>query len=35
MLSPTGFSRVIVMDDEDPEAVLVIEMQVMRFVPEE
>ena len=35
MLSPTDFCRVIVMDDEDPEAVLVIEMQVMRFVPGE
>jgi len=35
MLSPTGFSRVTVMDDEDPEAVLVIEMQVMRFIPGE
>jgi len=35
MLSPTGFSRVIVMDDEDPEAVSVVEMQVMRSVPKE
>jgi len=33
MLSPTGFSRVIVMDNEDLEAILVIEIQVMRFVP--
>jgi len=35
MLSPTGFSRVIIMDDKDSEAVLVVEMQVIRFVPEE
>jgi len=35
MLSSTGFSSVIVMDDEDPEAVLVVEIQVMRFVPKE
>jgi len=44
MLSPSGFSRVIVMDDEDPEAILVVEIQVffsnsveiqVRFLPEE
>ena len=35
MLSSTGFSSVIVMDDKDPEAVLVVEIQVMRFVPKE
>jgi len=35
MLSPAGFSRVTVIDDEDPEAILVVEIQVMRYVPEE
>jgi len=35
MLSPAGFFRVTVIDDEDLEAILVIEIQVMRFVAEE
>jgi len=35
VLSPAGFSRVIIMDGKDPEAVLVVEIQVMRFVPKE
>jgi len=35
MLNPAGFSRVTVINNEDPEAILVIEIQVMRFVPEE
>jgi len=32
MLSLAGFS---IMDDEDTEAILVVEIQVMKFVPEE
>jgi len=35
MLSPADFSIVIVMDDEDTEAILVIEIQVMKFMPKE
>jgi len=35
MLSSAGFSIVVVMDDKDTEAILVVEIQVMKFVPEE
>jgi len=33
MLSPAGFSIVVVMDDKDTKAILVVDIQVMKFVP--